>query len=386
MSYLALVDKCTSSTWLFKMKRLLFLFLLFIISSMVEGQDKQSIQLRYCRSTLLPVDLSKELGTVFAPGLGHWYNKDGVRINNVFEFPNEVEIGQKFDFTYKLTNYKSTCLAESDVSYSLSIIVSDLEMPTGNGNQLFCYAPGNNPVVGDLKANGDNIRWYSSPDSFEPLSADMPLENNVTYYASSTLIGCGESIERLAVTVFAGITPDINFNVDVVNSFFSYDLSQLISVGDDINNTNGIWSYYDAFPDTINDIKSLIIDRVINESKFVYAMKSTDIGCYSIDSINIVLDSKLEIPRGFSPNNDGSNDRFVIKGLEAFQENELIIANRNGNIVYKAVNYENNWDGVPNTGISIGNGVLPEGTYFIVLKLKKPEGDQIIKEYVYIKY
>lgn len=70
------------------------------------------------------------------------------------------------------------------------------------------------------------------------------------------------------------------------------------------------------------------------------------------------------IPNIFTPNGDGLNDRFEIKNLHLYQENEISIINRWGNSVYEKKGYENIWD---------GNG-LDEGTYFYVLKVKNATG------------
>ncbi|MBB6238300.1 gliding motility-associated-like protein, partial [Pedobacter sp. AK013] len=69
----------------------------------------------------------------------------------------------------------------------------------------------------------------------------------------------------------------------------------------------------------------------------------------------------LHIPNLFTPNGDGRNDSFEIRGLDQFFENELIIVNRWGNEVYKQFNYRNDWSGER----------LNEGTYYYVLKVKK---------------
>ncbi|WP_158798239.1 gliding motility-associated C-terminal domain-containing protein [Pedobacter sp. L105] len=69
----------------------------------------------------------------------------------------------------------------------------------------------------------------------------------------------------------------------------------------------------------------------------------------------------LSPPNLFTPNGDGTNDLFEIRGLNQYQQNELVIVNRWGNEVYKMKNYQNNWD---------GNG-LNEGTYYYLLRVKK---------------
>lgn len=71
----------------------------------------------------------------------------------------------------------------------------------------------------------------------------------------------------------------------------------------------------------------------------------------SIDFSNPVT---LVIPNVITPNGDGYNDFFVIKGIEQCDRNRLIVKNSNGTIVFQTVNYKNNWD-APN---------LAAGTYF----------------------
>ena len=78
--------------------------------------------------------------------------------------------------------------------------------------------------------------------------------------------------------------------------------------------------------------------------------------------------SALFIPQGFSPNGDGINDLFVIRGV-GNQTVSLEIYNRWGHLVYRNDDYKNDWDGKPNTGITIsGDGGLPDGTYYYVIK------------------
>jgi len=73
---------------------------------------------------------------------------------------------------------------------------------------------------------------------------------------------------------------------------------------------------------------------------------------------------------GFTPNGDGKNDYFVIKGLENYKSNEIKVFNRWGKMVYTAANYRNDW---------AGNN-LEMDTYMYLLKVKDMQGkERLIK-------
>ncbi len=90
------------------------------------------------------------------------------------------------------------------------------------------------------------------------------------------------------------------------------------------------------------------------------------------------------IPQGFTPNGDGYNDYFVIKGLSDFPDNELTIFNRWGEIVYQAEDYKNNWDGkaTRSTLLSGGSDYLPNDTYYYVFVTKA--NNKSFSGYIYL--
>jgi gliding motility-associated-like protein len=73
----------------------------------------------------------------------------------------------------------------------------------------------------------------------------------------------------------------------------------------------------------------------------------------------------LNIPEGFSPNNDGIDDTWFIKhpfGMKL----DVKVVNRWGNEVYTNPDYKNDWRG---KGIKNFLGEdLPEGTYFFIVQ------------------
>jgi len=95
-----------------------------------------------------------------------------------------------------------------------------------------------------------------------------------------------------------------------------------------------------------------------------------EFGCTATASVIVtVMCDTLDIPNGFSPNNDGTNDNFVIDGIGEYPGNVLFIYNRWGNLVYKKKEYANEWDGRSNVnGVMFGDE-LPNGTYYYILDL-----------------
>ncbi|MES2555873.1 MAG: ice-binding family protein [Bacteroidota bacterium] len=90
----------------------------------------------------------------------------------------------------------------------------------------------------------------------------------------------------------------------------------------------------------------------------------------------------LHTPEGFSPNGDGVNDTYVIRGISNYPLNHFQVFNRWGTLVYEADNYQNTWDGTSDSGVNVGGDVLPVGTYFYVLDLG--EGSEHKKGTIYL--
>lgn len=86
-------------------------------------------------------------------------------------------------------------------------------------------------------------------------------------------------------------------------------------------------------------------------------------GCQASDTLTIkplTIESEIEIPNVFTPNNDGLNDLFLLKahGIVSFS---CIIVNRWGRQVYAWNNLNEGWDG------KIKSTQASEGVYFYVV-------------------
>ena len=84
----------------------------------------------------------------------------------------------------------------------------------------------------------------------------------------------------------------------------------------------------------------------------------------SFDTVLIEVNNFV-IPTLITPNMDGRNDYFVLRGLATLGKTELVIFDRKGTQVYKNMNYDNSWNGV-----DYNKNPLPDDTYFYVLKTR----------------
>lgn len=79
-------------------------------------------------------------------------------------------------------------------------------------------------------------------------------------------------------------------------------------------------------------------------------------------------DPTLNIYDVITPNGDGSNDSWVIAGLEYYPQNEVQVFDKWGDRVYSRKGYDGSWSGT--RGAS--GAALPAGTYFYVIRLNAP--------------
>jgi gliding motility-associated-like protein len=107
---------------------------------------------------------------------------------------------------------------------------------------------------------------------------------------------------------------------------------------------------------------------VVGTVTFTYQVCNQFGQCSTATVTITIIEPTVIIPEGFSPNNDGTNDFFIIKGRNG-RPLVLKIYNRWGNLVYENGNYEDNWNGLSNVGIRIGEQ-LPDGTYFYTAEFK----------------
>jgi gliding motility-associated-like protein len=124
-------------------------------------------------------------------------------------------------------------------------------------------------------------------------------------------------------------------------------------------------------PPTYLSSDTALTPKAIPEDDITYRLKLTARGgCSVSDTIFIRVLKGPEVPNAFSPNGDGINDTWRIKYLDGYPGATIDVYNRYGQIVYRSLGYDVEWNGTRN-----GNP-LPVGTYYYIINPKN--GRQII--------
>lgn len=124
-------------------------------------------------------------------------------------------------------------------------------------------------------------------------------------------------------------------------------------------------------PSTYLSSDTSVAPKAIPDDDITYKLTLTATGgCSVTDTVYIRVLKGPEVPNVFSPNGDGINDTWRIKYLDGYPGATVDVYNRYGQIVYRSLGYDVEWNGTYN-----GNP-LPVGTYYYIINPKN--GRQII--------
>jgi gliding motility-associated-like protein len=112
----------------------------------------------------------------------------------------------------------------------------------------------------------------------------------------------------------------------------------------------------------------------IGETEVVYTIAG-DAGRQSFCSFRVIVNHPLieiDVSKIITPDGNGVNDEWVLTNIEKFKLNEVIVFDRWGSVIFKAVNYDNEnivWRGSNGSG-----GAVPTGTYFYSIIIEAKSG------------
>lgn len=162
------------------------------------------------------------------------------------------------------------------------------------------------------------------------------------------------------VTIFPSLSVDAI--VTPASCFGMMDGSIVTKMVDGI----GPYKYTWNTGDSSSSLQALAADR--------YSISITDIssGCVATDTFTVSQPDSNDCENvvaynWLSPNGDGVNDTWIIERIQNFPSNSVQVFDKKGDLVYQKDNYNNEWGGQSNNGI-----LVPDGTYYYLVKLKTP--------------
>jgi gliding motility-associated-like protein len=217
--------------------------------------------------------------------------------------------------------------------------------------------------------------WYFPPSVIQ----STPNGSSVTVTIDSTFAGKSISHkfyweevnwqcrnEDSVIVIFDKRIHSINAGPDT--SLFSFDNIIHMTADAILEWETGNWSVVSGTGDFEDNAYNLSVVKNLSPGENSFLWTVTNGKCKLEDLINIDVNKEF-IPSAFSPNNDGFNNTFIIKGLDLENQiSELKIVNSTGSEVFSTSNRDGrtwtDWDGKNLKGYD-----LPQGTYYYLLKV-----------------
>jgi gliding motility-associated-like protein len=261
------------------------------------------------------------------------------------------------------------------VATVFKVNVHPLTVPKLQGPDPVCAESTGN--IYETQASMSNYVWSISSGGTKT-SGGSPSDNTVTITWDSVGVqiikvdftdqnGCTDTLSTVEVVTVNPLPDD---SLSTVNPSSCAACDGSVTVLDKSHGTIPINTY--LWSNNGSNISS-----IIGLCPSVYTVTVTTFkGCEKTSTATVLPSTNVEqltFYKAFSPSSQ-YNPTWVIKNIDLYPDNELVIVNRWGNEVYSVKEYHNNWD---------GNG-LSDGTYFYYLKVDMCGQENTFKGYLTI--
>jgi gliding motility-associated-like protein len=255
---------------------------------------------------------------------------------------------------------------------SAPVAVSHKPMPTAIQATSDTACTGGTVVLEIVPQTGVTYSWFEQNLGGTALATGNsfitpPLAESTTYYVTIQANGCTGLVRFPVMAVIRAVVA-----VD-----FGSQAAQKADGGYAVNFQNktpqGNYSYMWNFGDgsataTSTDENPTHIYN--SEGDYQVTLKVTDaFGCENSISkmVNVTVDHDLFLPSAFTPNYDGVNDVFRLKG-SGYLSADMIILDQWGQVMFRTDNASRGWDG------TVKGNIAPNGTYSYIVRLKMSDG------------
>jgi gliding motility-associated-like protein len=270
------------------------------------------------------------------------------------------------DTTQDIVNVAAGDYSVTIADSNLCSVIYDFGVPgtnaaTANAGMDDTICPGSEyQLIGSV---GDTMRWEpaaftDNPDIYNPtVNIQSATEFIYTVYQD----GCVDR-DTMELSVYERIGMDIYDPSNQVN----IDTALFLLEGETYTMaaTPGFESYLWQPGDGLSDPTAEAVVVAPSQSYFYTVFGTTQDGCIESDNVHVVIASAIKVYTGFSPNNDGFNDTWVIShAVEYGNRIHVRVFNRWGETVFESTGYggSNEWDGNRNSR------PMPVGAYYYII-------------------
>ena len=223
----------------------------------------------------------------------------------------------------------------------------------------------NTPTIGIgfwQVVSSDSVIVFSDSASATSTISNLGVGDNILSWTITDGL-CSSTSEVIvtsatAIEAIGGIDRKVcgqEVNLNATRPEFGYGYWTALSPGTLVSDTSKASTLVTGLSNGLNTFLWTVVNGSCRDSVVVTITKRDTLDCLP----------RIELPTAFSPNFDGNNDYLVIKGLEEYPDNEIIIYNRWGQVVFTQKSYRNDWIGINDNGEP-----LVDGTYFVIVKAK----------------
>lgn len=279
-------------------------------------------------------------GTIFS-----WSGPNGFSSTEQSPVINDAQVNMSGVYTVTATS--NGCSTTSSTTLS---IFEPIKIETNVTKAITCE---NNPV--QLTASGGTTYKWFPAEGLSSANIANPIANpsSTTKYTVTVSNGGCSATADVEVVIIKNAVADAGTDLKALNGQ-SVTLYGKVT-GDNVTYFWTPTAYLDD-PTKLNPKASPPFD-------ITYTLNAiSNSGCVSsADEVFVKIYPKIVIPNAFSPNGDGFNDTWNIPAASAFNNAELRVVNRNGNLVYQSRGIYKPWDG------KFNGKDLPVGTYYYTI-------------------
>ena len=237
-----------------------------------------------------------------------------------------------------------------------------------------------NLLVNDLTIRSDNCGLSEGAitgiraSGKDPISYHWTNEQGQVLSRQPDLTGLGEGLYKLHITDGTGCERSVTYNIrNNTQTIPDPDIAdiELCSAGPafllvaNVSADYGYKLYESAASTRPLDVQSsgrFIVD--VQEERSFYVSQFLGTCESNRREVKIRLGTAaVKIPKAFSPNGDGQNDTWILKGIENYPRPDVQIFNRYGEKIYSSISYSTPFDG------NHRGSPLPVGTYYYIIRL-----------------